>query len=275
MTTPTKEYGPHPTSEIFSRYGMNAEELDALAADIKANGLKEPICLYEDQILDGNNRYRAGFKIGYRFKETDYWVFDPKVHGDPLAFVVSRNLHRRHLTESQRATIAATLVTTRLGYNQYNKSTVTNEQAAKMLGVSEATVKMAKTVAEKAAPEINKLVQNGELRLGAAAELLRTAKRNKIAKEQQVALLAKIKAEDEAKKAAKKTERTATKANVKSEPKANQAMKEVDDFKAKWQSFSDVQRRAFVMMLKDELAAILDDVRQQEAILGATSVKAA
>ena len=273
-TKPTPELSPHPLVEnLFPP--MTEAEFDALAEDIKANGLKEAIWLLEDKVLDGNNRYRACLKIGYRFKETDFRQFDPKTQGDPLAFVVSANLHRRHLNESQRATIAAKLVTTKEGYNQYNRASVTNEQAAKMLAVSEATVKMAKEVAQKAAPEINKMVQNGELRLGAAKKLLSIAKKKKITKEQQVAELTKTKAADEAKKKAEKAQRTAAKANTKSEPKANQAMKDVDDFKAKWQSFSDVQRRAFVMMLKDELAAILDDVRQQEAILGATSDKAA
>jgi hypothetical protein len=163
MTAPSKptvELTAHPLSEIFPR--MGEAELGALAEDIKANGLKEAIWLFEDKILDGNNRYSAGLKIGYRFKETDFRRFDPKVHGDPLTFVVSANLHRRHLNESQRATIAANVVTTRLGFNQYNKTSVTNEQAARMLGVSEATVKMAKEVAQKAAPEINQMVQKGE-----------------------------------------------------------------------------------------------------------------
>jgi hypothetical protein len=176
MTSPTKEYEPHSTSEIFSRFRMERAELDALGTDIKTNGLKEAIWLFEDKILDGNNRYRAGLDAGYRFKDTDFRVFDPKVQGDPLAFVVSSNLHRRHLTESQRATIAATLVTTKLGFNQYNRASVTNEQAAKMLGVSEATVKMAKEVAQKAAPEINQMVQKGELRLNAAKKIIQKRK---------------------------------------------------------------------------------------------------
>jgi hypothetical protein len=173
MTTPTPkptaELSAHPLSELFPR--MDKEELDTLAEDIKANELKEAILLFEDKILDGNNRYSAGLKIGYRFKETDFRQFDPKVHGDPLAFVVSQNLHRRHLTESQRAAIAATLVNTKLGYNQYNRSNVTNKKAAEMLGVGVATVKMAKDVAQKAAPEIQELVRKGDLRLGAAKEL--------------------------------------------------------------------------------------------------------
>jgi hypothetical protein len=234
MTTPTKEYEPHPVSEIFSRYGMNTEELDALAADIKANQLKEPICLHEDKILDGNNRYRAGLKIGYRFKETDYWVFDPKQHGDPLAFVVSRNLHRRHLTESQRATIAATLVTSRLGYNQYNSSSVTNEQAAKLLGVSEATVKMAKDVAAKAAPQIKELVQKGELRLAAAKDVIKKPK------DQQLAELERIKAEREAKKAAKVAAKAKGTGGKTTKPQVNQAMIDLDEFKKKWRGFNEM-----------------------------------
>jgi hypothetical protein len=164
-------------------------------------------------------------------------------------------------------------VSSKLGYNQYNSKSVTNEQAAKMLGVSEATVKMAKEVAEKAAPEINQMVQEGKLRLGAAKGLLNVAKKEKITKEQHVAKLNEIDAKKEenkkAKAAAKEAAKAAAKTETPSQPKANQAMKDVDEFKAKWQSFTGVQRRAFVMMLKDELATILDDVRQQEAILGA------
>jgi hypothetical protein len=180
MNTPTTaELTAHPLSEIFPR--MGADELDVLGADIKANGLKEAIWLFEDKILDGNNRYSAGLKIGYRLKETDLRQFDPKVQGDPLAFVVSQNLHRRHLTESQRATIAATLVTTKLGFNQYSRANVTNKQAAAMLGVSEAIVKMAKDVEKKATPEIKEQVKKGELRLGMANRVIKKSKDKQLA----------------------------------------------------------------------------------------------
>jgi hypothetical protein len=97
------EYEFHPIANIFPL--MSDEELDVLAEDITANGLTFHIILYEGKILDARNRYlacqRAGVEPG--FSEYD---------GDtPIQFVLSLNLHRRHLTISQRAAIAAELAT--------------------------------------------------------------------------------------------------------------------------------------------------------------------
>jgi hypothetical protein len=47
----------HPLANVFPL--LEGEELDALVADIQASGLCEPVWLYEDQILDGRNRYCA------------------------------------------------------------------------------------------------------------------------------------------------------------------------------------------------------------------------
>jgi ParB-like chromosome segregation protein Spo0J len=256
MTIP-RELSAHQLSTLFDP--MEGEKLDILGADIKANRLREPIWLFEDKILDGNSRYRACIKIAYPLKETDFRQFDPKTQGDPLAFIVSANLHRRHLTESQRAAIAAKLVTSKVGINQYNGASVTNKRAAELLGVSEATVKMAKDVAKNAAPEIAERVQKGELRLAAAKQLV------KLPKEQQVAELAKKNAEKEKEKEARtKAKGTSTKGIA----KANQEMTDLDDFKKKWQSFNEMQRRGFVMTFEDQLAGILDFVRQQKALIG-------
>jgi hypothetical protein len=38
MNTPTKEYGPHSTSEIFSCYGMNTEELEHVPSRLNREG---------------------------------------------------------------------------------------------------------------------------------------------------------------------------------------------------------------------------------------------
>lgn len=92
--------GVHPAAMLFPM--MQGTDFGALVEDIDTNGLREPIVVYQGQILDGRNRLRACEIAGVepRFVEWDGV-------GSPLAFVVSRNLHRRHLSESQRSLIGA------------------------------------------------------------------------------------------------------------------------------------------------------------------------
>ena len=264
-TVETKTYrdlAHHSLAEIFPL--MEGDEFDALVKDIEDNGLREPIWLYEDKILDGRNRYRAVVKAKkqYGLKEENFRTYNGS---DPLGFVVSANLHRRHLTESQRALIAARIVTTKLGDNQFNKPGISNKQAAVMLGVSVATVKTAKKVAEEAAPEIKEKVLTGELRLGAAKEVIKKPR------EEQVAELEKIKAEKQKEKDEREKQRTAGKGNSTTKTKvakANQAMTDVDDFCKKWKAFDENQRRAFVDIFIDELETFIKLERDRQAMIG-------
>src|SRR5262249_7704314 len=80
-------------------------EFDRLCGDIAVNGLQDEIVLYEGKVLEGRNRYLACLArdVTPRFREYAGEC------GSPLSFVVTRNLHRRHLTERQRALVAARL----------------------------------------------------------------------------------------------------------------------------------------------------------------------
>ena len=93
----------HPYAELFP--AMSHPEFDRLCGDIAVNGLQEEIVLYEGKVLEGRNRYLACLARGVTPRFRDY----AGECGSPLAFVVTRNLHRRHLTESQRALVAARL----------------------------------------------------------------------------------------------------------------------------------------------------------------------
>lgn len=169
----------HRFAELFPL--LDDKALHDLATDIAENGLREPVVLFEGLILDGRNRYRAA-----RLAEVEcrYSLFDPTVDGDPLAWVLSKNLHRRHLNESQRAMVAGRLAKMRQGRpSEWNRnrddkpanlrdlSNVKQGDAAELLHVSERSVQTARRVQDKAAPEVIAAVDRGEVAVSAAADL--------------------------------------------------------------------------------------------------------
>ena len=110
----------HPAAELFPL--MTPAELRELGEDIKANGLKLPIAITSDgQLLDGRNRLDAMEAVGVEFKfgrttnggpihidiGTDDLSFPEIVKTDPYAYVISANLHRRHLTAEQKRELIA------------------------------------------------------------------------------------------------------------------------------------------------------------------------
>lgn len=91
----------HPVASLFPLMGQDG--LRDLARDIDAHGLLEPLWRYEGKLLDGRNRLLACTQANVAPVFRD-WV--PQPGETPLTFVLSRNLHRRHLAASQRAAIA-------------------------------------------------------------------------------------------------------------------------------------------------------------------------
>jgi ParB-like chromosome segregation protein Spo0J len=78
---------------------MDSPALQRLKDDIQANGLENPIWLYEGRILDGRNRHHACRELGC---EMEFRTFEG-TEEEATAFVDSQNLHRRHLTPDQQA----------------------------------------------------------------------------------------------------------------------------------------------------------------------------
>lgn len=93
----------HPAADLFPM--LADDELRELADDISEHGLLEPLWIWDDPergpvLLDGRNRLAACRLIGLR-PETRVYRGD-----DPISFVISENVRRRHLTTGQKADVA-------------------------------------------------------------------------------------------------------------------------------------------------------------------------
>ncbi len=161
----------HPLANLFPLLG--AEELATLSQDIAEHGLTFPITIHEGKILDGRNRYTACVMSNTVPRFVDYGG------DDPVGFVVSTNLHRRHLNESQRAMVAAKIANMPHGGNRKNQAAklpldqkeTSQAEAAKLLNTSERSVRNAKKVEMDAIPEIVAAVESGKLPVSVAATL--------------------------------------------------------------------------------------------------------
>jgi ParB-like chromosome segregation protein Spo0J len=108
----------HPAAELFPE--MDEAQLRELAADIKRNGLREPPVLYDGPerpcILDGRNRLNALELIGRQIFDANgnpgriFSHQSARQSFDPYAYVVSKNLCRRHLTAEDRRNVITKLL---------------------------------------------------------------------------------------------------------------------------------------------------------------------
>jgi hypothetical protein len=116
---------------------------DTPTGSIRAHGQREPITLHEGQVLDGRNRYRACAKLKLE-PATRPW----KPNGQtPIQYVVSMNLHRRQLSETEREVIAAEIANATEGHpwsTRPNGLVTTQTDAAKLMHVSVRGLKRAK-----------------------------------------------------------------------------------------------------------------------------------
>jgi hypothetical protein len=153
---------------------MSPDELKALGEDIKKNGMRVPIVFWSENkdtefaVLDGRNRLDAAELVGVKVFE----VREDKAHrteirvphrylfgsgnfrdvidgssatADAYEFVLSANVHRRHLTTAQRIELVEKV----LKANPHMSS----RRAAKLAGVSPTTGVKAR----------NKLEQSGDV----------------------------------------------------------------------------------------------------------------
>ena len=108
------KYKVHPVADVFPM--MSDEELAALGADIKANGLQVRSasssrsdscstieCEGQWHFGDGRNRLEAMERVGIELTPCAIEIVNIN-DVDPVASIIGRNIHRRHLTRSSNST---------------------------------------------------------------------------------------------------------------------------------------------------------------------------
>ena len=170
----------HEVANIFPL--LVGDEYKAFKTDIELNGLLEPIWIHDNKIIDGRNRYRACDELGIEPKFRQWNEI-----GSLVAFVVSLNLHRRHLEVGQKAAVAVEALPpleaeakerqtrksrTDLAANLQQQTGRAGEKAGELFGVSERYVNEAKHIKQES-PEIFEQLKAGELNIPKAKKALR------------------------------------------------------------------------------------------------------
>jgi len=163
----------HPLSAAFP--AMPVDQFEALKDSISNIGVQDPITVYEGMVLDGWHRYTAANEVGAECPTVDLGDVDPQ------DFVIAKNKARRHISQSQ---IAAAVVAVYQWHPAHRANKVapgatlskTNAELADLAGTSVRTIRQAKTVEAKAAPEVKAAVKAGTMSVKKAAETVNPPK---------------------------------------------------------------------------------------------------
>lgn len=193
----------HALAELFPL--IEGDAFEELVEDVRQHGVRDKIVLHEGRVLDGRNRYRAlcdlaqsgellgtgwGHRAGEALSEAELapphvWFtrYDTSVDGDALPWVISKNLKRRHLDESQRAMVAARLAnlgvgrpTLRVGSEPAPQHIppiggISAQASAALLNVGTRNVERARSVLRDGTRELQHAVDRGSLAVSVAETL--------------------------------------------------------------------------------------------------------
>ena len=159
-------YSQHPLSAAFP--AMDSETFRALVEDIRSHGQRDTATLCDGMVIDGWHRYKAcqELSIPCRFEEFSGL--------DAVAFVRSKNQHRRHYQRSQQAAIEVSLTAWAESHRPRKGEAAspfsTNKEMADRAGTTERTIQHAKRAHEAG---LGDAVRDGKVSAARAAELAR------------------------------------------------------------------------------------------------------
>jgi protein gp37 len=171
--------GVHPAAELFPL--ATSEERDVIRSDMAEQGMLESIKVNKSNLLiDGRNRLLVAWEL--KLTKVPIKQVTP---ADELAYVISENLARRHLTVGQRAMIGAEIANCPEGRHspKNNPEPVNRQQAADLVGLTaKEEISQARLVKQWAQPEAQKVIA-GEMDLHPAYKIARANKAQALSRE--------------------------------------------------------------------------------------------
>ena len=155
-----KTYPLHPIAEAFP--DMSDDDYYPFEEDIAENGLRTPIAVWHEQVIDGRHRLKACLRRGveprYEFLDDD---------ADPYKYVLSANVRRRQLNKSQVGLMVAEIGkhAQHGGDRRSADKAPSREEMAGDAGISRRTAQRGATVLEQGAPEVVDAVRQGRMTL--------------------------------------------------------------------------------------------------------------
>lgn len=157
------------------------DKFSQLEENVLANGIREPLVLWQGILIDGHNRYEIAKRHNLPFSTIDYQFGD---RNDVLLWIANNQFGRRDLTTYERSVLALKIkpvIAEKAKEKQGERTDIlekspksspinTRQEVAKLAGVSDNTIAKVEKIEEKAAPEVKAAVKSGEISINAAYE---------------------------------------------------------------------------------------------------------
>jgi hypothetical protein len=154
----------HPAAYVFPT--MSDEQRAIARESLNEHGQKEPIRLLDNQVLVNRDAYDICRELRITPWFEDY---AEGFEGDPLDEILARIFQRKNWMPAELAVVAASLVTTEKtgghpGSGAWRRPELTIAEAAKKFRINEDQIKTARTVINRALPEIMKAIHDGKIK---------------------------------------------------------------------------------------------------------------
>lgn len=165
---------------------LSGDEFSQLEANILHDGIREPLVVWNDTLIDGHNRYEIASKYGLEYKTQS---MDFTSRDEAIRWIILNQFGRRNLSAYDRSILALRLKPIiaekakerqEIGVNQYSlchkcdkPSIDTKKELAKVAGVSHNTIARVEKIEQHATPEIKEAVKSGEMSINQAYQATR------------------------------------------------------------------------------------------------------